>query len=76
MWPFRRRRKQEEEKKGHLARRVIAGVIIGGGLMGLIENYFGYFWPEWKPIIAFIVIVLVLCIRPSGLFAKHYIKKV
>ncbi|MHB8828858.1 MAG: branched-chain amino acid ABC transporter permease [Syntrophales bacterium] len=54
----------------------IPGVIIGGGLMGLIENYFGYFWPEWKPIIAFIVIVLVLCIRPSGLFAKHYIKKV
>jgi branched-chain amino acid transport system permease protein len=54
----------------------IPGVIIGGGLMGLIENYFGYIWPEWKPIIAFIVIVLVLCVRPSGLFAKHYIKKV
>jgi len=54
----------------------IPGVIIGGGLMGLIENYFGYIWPEWKPIIAFIVIVLVLCVKPSGLFAKHYIKKV
>ncbi len=54
----------------------IPGVIIGGGLMGLIENYFGYIWPEWKPIVAFIVIVLVLCIKPSGLFAKHYIKKV
>ncbi len=54
----------------------IPGVIIGGGLMGLIENYFGYIWPEWKPIVAFIVIVLVLCIRPSGLFAKHYVKKV
>jgi branched-chain amino acid transport system permease protein len=54
----------------------IPGVIIGGGLMGLIENYFGYVWPEWKPIIAFIVIVLVLCVRPSGLFAKHYVKKV
>jgi branched-chain amino acid transport system permease protein len=54
----------------------IPGVIIGGGLMGLIENYFGYIWPEWKPIIAFVVIVLVLCVRPSGLFAKHYVKKV
>ncbi len=54
----------------------IPGVIIGGGLMGLIENYFGFFWPEWKPIVAFVVIVLVLCVRPSGLFAKHYIKKV
>ena len=44
--------------------------------MGLIENFFGYYWPHWKPIIAFIVIILVLCLRPSGLFAKHYVKKV
>lgn len=54
----------------------IPGVIIGGGLMGLIENFFGYYWPHWKPIVAFVVIILVLCLRPSGLFAKHYIKKV
>jgi branched-chain amino acid transport system permease protein len=54
----------------------IPGVIIGGGLMGLIENFFGYYWPHWKPIVAFIVIILVLCVRPSGLFAKHYVKKV
>lgn len=54
----------------------IPGVFIGGELLGLIENFFGYLWPEWKPIVAFAVIVLVLCIRPSGLFAKHYVKKV
>ena len=54
----------------------IPGVIIGGSLMGLIENFFGYYWPHWKPIVAFIVIILVLCLRPSGLFAKHYVKKV
>ncbi|MEW6332842.1 MAG: branched-chain amino acid ABC transporter permease [Thermodesulfobacteriota bacterium] len=54
----------------------IPGVVIGGGLMGLIENFFGYYWPHWKPIVAFIVIILVLCFRPSGLFAKHFVKKV
>jgi branched-chain amino acid transport system permease protein len=54
----------------------IPGIVIGGELLGLIENFFGYFWPEWKPIVAFVVIVLVLCVRPSGLFAKHYVKKV
>jgi len=54
----------------------IPGVIIGGGLMGLIENFFGYYFPHWKPIVAFIVIILVLCVRPSGLFAKHFVKKV
>jgi branched-chain amino acid transport system permease protein len=54
----------------------IPGVIIGGGLMGLIENFFGYYFPHWKPIVAFVVIILVLCLRPSGLFAKHFVKKV
>ncbi len=54
----------------------IPGVVIGGEILGLIENLFGYFWPEWKPIVAFLVIIIVLCIRPSGLFAKHYVKKV
>ncbi len=54
----------------------IPGVLIGGAILGLLENFFGYAWPVWKPITAFVVIVLVLCIRPSGLFAKHYVKKV
>jgi branched-chain amino acid transport system permease protein len=54
----------------------IPGVLIGGAIMGLLENFFGYAWPAWKPITAFVVIVLVLCIRPSGLFAKHWVKKV
>jgi len=54
----------------------IPGVVIGGEILGLVENLFGYFWPEWKPIVAFLVIIIVLCIRPSGLFAKHYVKKV
>ncbi|HNV65427.1 MAG TPA: branched-chain amino acid ABC transporter permease [Smithellaceae bacterium] len=54
----------------------IPGVLIGGFIMGLIENFFGFIWPAWKPITAFVVIVLVLCVRPSGLFAKHYVKKV
>ena len=54
----------------------IPGVLIGGGIVGLMENFFGYAFPSWKPITAFVVIVLVLCVKPSGLFAKHYVKKV
>lgn len=54
----------------------IPGVLLGGAILGLLENFFGFVWPAWKPITAFVVIVLVLCIRPSGLFAKHYVKKV
>jgi branched-chain amino acid transport system permease protein len=54
----------------------IPGVVIGGLFLGIIENFFGYAWPEWKPIVAFVVIILIITVRPSGLFAKHYIKKV
>lgn len=54
----------------------IPGVVIGGLIMGIIENFFGYVWPEWKPIVAFVVIILIITVKPSGLFAKHYIKKV
>ncbi len=54
----------------------IPGVLLGGEILGLIENLFGYMWPQWKPIVAFVIIVLVLCIRPSGLFSRHFVKKV
>ena len=54
----------------------IPGVVIGGLILGIIENFFGYAWPEWKPIVAFVVIILIITIRPSGLFTKHYVKKV
>lgn len=54
----------------------IPGVVVGGLLLGLIENFFGYAWPVWKPIVAFVVIIIILTLRPSGLFAKHYVKKV
>jgi len=54
----------------------IPGVVLGGLILGLIENFFGYAWPQWKPIVAFVIIIGILTIRPSGLFARHYIRKV
>lgn len=54
----------------------IPGVVMGGLILGLVENFFGFAWPEWKPIVAFVVIIFILTVRPSGLLGKHYIKKV
>ena len=31
---------------------------------------------EFKTVVAFVIIVAVLCFKPSGLFARHYVKKV
>jgi branched-chain amino acid transport system permease protein len=55
----------------------LPGAVAGGFLLGVIENLFGgYVSVEFKSVVAFVVIVLVLCLKPSGLFAKHYVKKV
>ena len=53
------------------------GVVIGGFLLGIVENLFGFYVsPEFKSVLAFLIIVVVLYFRPSGLFDKHYVRKV
>ena len=55
----------------------LPGVVIGGYLLGIIENLFGaYVSVEFKSVVAFLIIVLVLCIRPAGLLGRHYVRKV
>ncbi|MEJ2716247.1 MAG: branched-chain amino acid ABC transporter permease [Deltaproteobacteria bacterium] len=55
----------------------LPGAALGGYLLGLIENFFGgYVSLEFKSVVAFIVIVLILCVKPSGLFVKHFERKV
>ncbi len=55
----------------------LPGAVGGGFLLGIIENLFGgYISVEFKSVVAFVVIVAVLCIKPSGLFARHYVRKV
>jgi len=55
----------------------LVGAALGGYILGIIENLFGgYVSLEFKSIVAFLIIVLVLCFKPSGLFAKHYVRKV
>lgn len=55
----------------------LVGAALGGYMLGIIENLFGaYVSLEFKSIVAFMIIVLVLCFRPSGLFARHYVRKV
>lgn len=55
----------------------LPGAVFGAYVIGVIENLFGgYVSIEFKSVVAFAIIVLVLCVRPSGLFARHYVKKV
>jgi branched-chain amino acid transport system permease protein len=55
----------------------LVGAAAGGYLLGVIENLFGaYVSVEFKSVVAFLIIVMVLWFRPSGLFGKHYVRKV
>ena len=53
------------------------GAVLGGYLLGIIENLFGaYVSVEFKSVVAFLIIVVVLWFRPSGLFGRHHERKV
>ena len=55
----------------------LPGAVCGAYILGIVENLFGgYISIEFKSTVAFVIIVLVLCFKPSGLFARHYVKKV
>jgi branched-chain amino acid transport system permease protein len=55
----------------------LPGTALGGAMLGIIENLFGgYVSLSFKSVVAFVIIVLMLCIKPSGLLARHYEKKV
>ena len=49
----------------------IMGAIITGLAMGLIEGLTKVFYPEAANTVIFVIMVLVLLIRPAGLFGKE-----
>jgi hypothetical protein len=53
-----------------------AGALVGGLLVGLVEAMAGfYLGGEYKLLATFIVLVLVLMVRPYGLFGTHEIER-
>ena len=49
----------------------IGGAILTGLGMGIIEGLTKYFYPEASNTVIFLVMVLVLLIKPAGLFGKE-----
>ena len=49
----------------------IPGAIIGGLLMGIAENSAAYYLGGiWKDAVSFIILIIVLVVRPTGLFGE------
>jgi branched-chain amino acid transport system permease protein len=55
----------------------IPGCILGGIFLGMIEAVIGYYLPtEWKQSLVFLVLIGVLCVKPTGIFGVPRIKKI
>ncbi|HEY9414145.1 MAG TPA: branched-chain amino acid ABC transporter permease [Pseudonocardia sp.] len=49
----------------------IRGALLGGVLLGLVENWGAIFLgSQWKDVIAFVILVVVLLFRPTGILGE------
>ncbi|MEP6875051.1 MAG: branched-chain amino acid ABC transporter permease, partial [Burkholderiales bacterium] len=49
----------------------ILGSILTGLALGLVEGLTKVFYPEASSIVVFVIMAIVLMIRPAGLFGKE-----
>jgi branched-chain amino acid transport system permease protein len=55
----------------------IPGAVIGGLVMGIAEVLVvGYLSPTWRDAIAFILLIVILLVRPAGILGQHVAEKV
>lgn len=55
----------------------IPGAVLGGMLMGVIETMVsGFYKSTWRDAVAFLVLILVLLVKPTGLMGKNIREKV
>jgi branched-chain amino acid transport system permease protein len=55
----------------------VPGAIVGGLIIGLVEALAGRYLPEgFKDVAAYVVVLIVLFVRPSGIFGETTMKKV
>ncbi len=55
----------------------LPGAIVGGLVIGLVESFAGFYAPEgWKDIAPYIAVLVMLWVRPNGIFGDTLRKKV
>ena len=54
----------------------IPGAMLGGMILGIIETLgAGYVSPQWKDVIAYAILILILIFRPTGLLGERVAEK-
>ena len=55
----------------------LPGAIVGGLIIGIVESMAGFFLPEgFKDVAAYVVVLIMLMVKPNGLFGEKLAKKV
>lgn len=55
----------------------IPGALVGGLVVGIVESLAGFYLPEgFKDIAAYVVVLVMLVVKPNGLFGDNLTKKV
>jgi branched-chain amino acid transport system permease protein len=49
----------------------ILGAILTGFGLGIVEGLTKYFYPEASSTVIFVIMVIVLLVRPAGLFGRE-----
>jgi branched-chain amino acid transport system permease protein len=57
----------------------IAGAVVGAIVLGIVETLVVAYLPngsQYRDGIAFVILIIILLVKPSGLFGKHVVEKV
>jgi branched-chain amino acid transport system permease protein len=55
----------------------LPGALVGGLIIGVVESLSGFYLPEgFKDIAAYVVVLIMLVVKPNGLFGEKLRKKV
>jgi len=53
----------------------LRGALVGGLVLGVAENWgSALFGTEWKDVVAFVLLVLILLVRPTGILGESVAK--
>jgi branched-chain amino acid transport system permease protein len=54
----------------------IPGAVLGGMILGMVESLgAGYISPQWKDVMAYMLLALILIVRPTGLLGERVAEK-
>jgi branched-chain amino acid transport system permease protein len=54
----------------------IPGALVGGLILGVTEALGGYYWTDLREIIPWVLMLLILIIRPWGMFGERRIERI